>query len=154
MNNRSVIHLNDLEKLLEVYDVIGRCAIANGCFDILHPGHLAIFEMLDEVSYHRGLKPIVAINSDESIKRIKGEGRPIVPQFARATLITNLRWDLCVVIFDEDTPQRLMDFLKPRVVVKGSEYDKESVIRWKGSEVISPSMVPNWSTSAIIGDRK
>jgi D-beta-D-heptose 7-phosphate kinase/D-beta-D-heptose 1-phosphate adenosyltransferase len=61
---------------------------------------------------------------------------------------------LTVVVFDEDTPQRLMDLLKPAVVLKGSEYQKESVVRWKDSEVITVPMLDDWSTSGILGDTR
>ena len=97
----------------------GRCAIANGCFDGCHPGHLEILAALDAEAYARRLRPIVALNSDLSVKGLKGSARPIIPAVARATLINNLRWPLSVVIFDEENPQRLMDWFQPTVVIKG-----------------------------------
>jgi D-beta-D-heptose 7-phosphate kinase/D-beta-D-heptose 1-phosphate adenosyltransferase len=138
--------------LLPYLDVlVNNCVVANGCFDLLHPGHLTLIQSLDTIAFQMRLVPVVALNSDASVRRIKGNGRPIVPQESRAALINNLRWPVTVVIFDEDDPQELMDLLRPRVVLKGSEYAKESVIRWSGSQVITVDMLPNWSTSGIIG---
>lgn len=134
--------------------VKGRCAVANGCFDILHPGHLSLLATLDTEAYRRGLYPIVAINSDHSIKRIKGEGRPVVPQASRSKLLNNLKWPFTVVVFDDETPQQLMDFLQPALVVKGSEYMPGSVVRWIESEVLTVTMVDGWSTSKILGDTR
>ena len=162
MSERFTIHLNDLEELLDSgwisrfpwQNVIGRCAVANGCFDILHPGHLSLLATLDTVAYQERLRPIVAINSDESVERLKGPGRPVVPASARAMLINSLKWPFTVVIFDEDTPQRLMDLLQPAIVVKGSQYPAESVVRWKDSKVVSVGMVQGWSTTGILGDTR
>lgn len=131
-----------------------RCIVANGCFDIIHPGHLSLLATLDTAAYRMKLRPIVAMNSDVSVSRLKGPRRPIVPQESRAALLNNLKWPLTVVIFDDETPQRLMDTLRPKAVIKGAEYPAESVIRWKDSEVISVEMVPRWSTSGIVGDTR
>jgi D-beta-D-heptose 7-phosphate kinase/D-beta-D-heptose 1-phosphate adenosyltransferase len=132
---------------------VGRCAVANGCFDLIHPGHLELLRHLDQVARQRDLFAIVAMNSDASVRRLKGPSRPIIPEACRADLLNNLRWPFTVVLFDEDTPQELMDFLKPPVVVKGAEYRQEDVVRWSGSEVLSVPMMDGWSTTGIIGDR-
>lgn len=138
----------------DIFRCMGRLAVANGCFDILHPGHLSLLANLDTIAYQRKLRPIVAINSDASIRRIKGDRRPIVPQESRSALINSLKWPLTVIIFEEDTPERLMDILRPAVVVKGAEYPTESVVRWKDSEVVTVEMVSRWSTTAIVGDTR
>ncbi len=132
----------------------GKFIVANGCFDLLHPGHLSLLATLDTLAYQMKLRPIVAINSDESVRRLKGDRRPIVPQESRSALINNLKWPLTVVIFEDDTPQRLMDTLRPTVVLKGAEYPIESVVKWKDSKVISADMLPHWSTTSIIGDSR
>lgn len=129
------------------------CVVANGCFDLLHPGHLMLLRGLDCIARSMECLPVVAINSDESVGRLKGPGRPVVPQLARATLLASLEWPLGVLIFDEDTPQVLMDTLRPRAVVKGSEYSEDSVIRWSGSEVLTVDMLSGWSTTGILGKR-
>lgn len=171
MSERITVHLDEIVHRLQYHLVsansillddpvdsvvasIGRCMVANGCFDGCHPGHLALVASLDTLAFQRKLRPIIALNSDASVKRLKGPGRPIMPQLARASLLNNLKWPMTVVIFDEDTPQRLMDVLRPRAVLKGSEYTPESVVRWRDSEVVTIPMVPNWSTSKILGDTR
>lgn len=141
-------------RALEVLRFRGRCVVANGCFDILHPGHLSLLATLDTVAHAHGYRPIVALNSDESTRKLKGNGRPVVDQMTRATLINHLKWPLTVVIFDEVTPQRLMDILQPPIVVKGREYHDKEVVRWKDSRVIYVQMVDGYSTSRILGDTR
>ncbi len=155
MSERFTVHLDEMIASFEPYERwVGNCIVANGCFDILHPGHLSLLATLDTVAYQRKLRPLVAFNSDASVTRLKGPRRPIVTQESRSALLNNLKWPLTVVIFDEDTPQRLMDILKPRVVLKGSEYPEDLVVRWKDSEVLTVPMVPRWSTSRIVGDTR
>lgn len=168
MTERFTIHLDELaESLLsddsreQPYDRwVGNCAVANGCFDGLHPGHLSLLAHLDTIAYANRLRPLVAINSDDSVRRLKGVDRPIWPQEVRSKLINHLKWPLTVIIFDEDDPQRLMDLLKPRIVVKGGEYPAMSVVRYRGneycegSEIVRVPMVDGWSTSSIVGDTR
>jgi rfaE bifunctional protein nucleotidyltransferase chain/domain len=158
MTERITLHLDEVDSDGD-HGVLGRfrgrCAVANGCFDVwLHPGHLAVLATLDTEAYKRGLRPIVALNSDASVRFLKGFMRPHVPDRARAALINNLKWPLTVVIFDEETPQRLMDILRPQIVVKGREYDPKNVVRWKDSEVVGVTMVDGWSSSKILGDTR
>lgn len=158
MTERLTCTLDELE-LLPCYAELleksrGRCIVANGCFDVLHPGHLSLLASLDTLAYQMKLRPIVAMNSDRSVTRLKGPGRPVVPQESRSLLINSLKWPLTVVLFDEETPQRLMDTLQPVAVLKGSEYDTETVIRWRDSQVVTVDMVPGWSTSRIVGDTR
>lgn len=159
MSERFTVRLEDLltaESHAQQFlsDVQGKCIVANGCFDVLHPGHLSLLANLDTIAYQMKLRPIVAINSDGSVRRLKGNTRPIVTDDVRAHLINNLKWPFTVVIFCEDTPQLLMDTLKPRAVLKGSEYAAESVVRWTGSQVITVPMVGTWSTTKILGDTR
>lgn len=162
MSERMTVHLDDVARSIESdspreqpYDSwVGACMIANGCFDGLHPGHLSLLAHLDSIAYGERLRPLVAINSDESVRRLKGPARPVWPQEMRAKLINHLKWPLTVIIFDEDSPQRLMDLLKPRVVLKGGEYDPASVVRWSGAKVVTVPMLGDWSTSKILGDTR
>jgi D-beta-D-heptose 7-phosphate kinase / D-beta-D-heptose 1-phosphate adenosyltransferase len=169
MSERFTIHLDELSASIlsdspreQPYDRwVGNCVVANGCFDGLHPGHLSLLAHLDAYAYGERLRPLVAINSDESVRRLKGPARPVWPQEVRAKLINHLKWPLTVVIFDEDTPQRLMDLLKPVIVLKGAQYSKESVVRWRGnkwnpdgSQVVTVPMLEDWSTSKILGDTR
>lgn len=98
----------------------------NGCFDILHVGHLA---MLQEAKLHGFL--VVGLNSDSSVKALKGDGRPVIPQQDRALLLAGLRCVDAVIIFDEETPLRLLYELEPDVLVKGGDYQEGDIIGGK-----------------------
>jgi rfaE bifunctional protein nucleotidyltransferase chain/domain len=129
----------------------GRLVFTNGCFDLLHPGH---------VSYLRAARSlgdalVVGLNSDASVKRLKGPSRPLVPEKDRATVLEALESIDAVVIFGEDTPIRLMRELKPAVYVKGGDYRVEDlpeaeVAREFGAEVRIITFEPGYSTSALI----
>jgi len=112
----------------------------NGCFDIIHAGHthyLAKAKSLGDLL-------VVAVNSDASVRRIKGEKRPLVPEDERAEVIAALGCVDFVVIFDEPDPQALVDLLRPDVLVKGGDWreedviGRESVASWGGKVVIIP----------------
>ena len=127
----------------------------NGCFDVLHPGHL---ESLMAAAALGDLL-LVAINSDESTRRLKGPGRPILPQEARAALLCALRPVSAVTIFPEPTPLETILCVKPSVLVKGSEYAQADIVgadevgAW-GGRVERVPMRPGWSTSRIIAKIK
>jgi cytidyltransferase-like protein len=158
-NERQTLHLDDFISghvpwFLNLDQICGKTIIANGCFDILHPGHLRLLANLDTLAYKMKLRPIVALNSDESIVKIKGPSRPLVPQESRSQLLNYLKWPFTVVLFDEESVQRLMDVFQPFAVLKGAEYPIESVVKWKNSEVITTEMLPSWSTTRIAGDTR
>lgn len=158
MSDRFVVHLDDLFTVEShsqqfLTDVQGNCVVTNGCFDILHPGHLHLLRRLQVIAGMHSLRPVVAMNSDASVRLLKGLGRPVVPQQARSELLSTLQWPFVVVIFDEKTPQRLMDTLRPSIVLKGAEYSAESVIRWHGSRVVTMEQIPHWSTTGILNGR-
>jgi rfaE bifunctional protein nucleotidyltransferase chain/domain len=126
-------------------------AFTNGCFDLLHSGHLASLTQAaagaDEL--------VVALNDDASVRQLKGPGRPLLPEADRAALIAALRPVSAVTIFAEPTPLETILQIRPDVLVKGSEYTEEDivgapeVISW-GGRVVRVPMVPGWSTSQII----
>jgi len=165
MNKRFVTHLDLLRRVepaswIEVLEGEGgdveafistfNCVVTNGCFDILHPGHLKLLESVSAIAEAFDYWPIIALNSDESIRKIKGATRPIVPQNSRAKLLTSLEKPFTVIIFDEETPQRVMDLLRPKFVVKGLDYAASDVVRWKDSNVISVPLEDGWSTTSIL----
>ena len=123
----------------------------NGCFDLLHPGHLRLLETA-RASCDRLL---VGLNSDQSVKRLKGPARPIQSQLARALVLASLNYVDAVVIFDEDTPEELIRALRPNVLVKGGEYRPEKVVGadlladW-GGKLLLVDMMPGWSTTATV----
>ena len=128
-----------------------RIVFTNGCFDILHAGHVGYLEQARQL----GDRLIVAVNSDASVRRLKGEGRPINPVERRMRVLADLEAVDWVVCFEEDTPEALLERLKPDVLVKGGDYRKEQVVGWQivesyGGEVRSLDFLDNCSTTAIV----
>lgn len=126
-------------------------AFTNGCFDLVHSGHLASLEQAAAAADEL----IVALNSDASVARLKGAGRPILPENDRASLMAALRPVSAVTIFDEPTPLETILLIRPDVLVKGSEYADADIVGARevvaaGGRVLRVPMVPGWSTSQII----
>lgn len=123
----------------------------NGCFDLLHPGHLRLLE----TARAECDRLIVGLNADDSVKRAKGSSRPVQGQLPRALVLSSLNCVDGVVIFDEDTPLELIRALEPDLLVKGSEYTAEEVVGadlltgW-GGKLLLVDMVPGWSTTATV----
>jgi D-glycero-beta-D-manno-heptose 1-phosphate adenylyltransferase len=119
-----IVELEELLELLEKVRGKKKIVFTNGCFDILHAGHA------DYLNKAKSLGDIlvVGINSDTSMRRIKGEKRPILPQQMRAYLLDNLKPVDYVVIFEEDTPLELIKAIKPDVLVKGADWDLERIV--------------------------
>lgn len=113
----------DMAKQIEKWKMAGeRVIFTNGCFDILHKGHVTYLAQAADF----GSKLVIGINSDESVKRLgKGDDRPINSEDARALLIASLGFVDGVVIFNDDTPIRLIEQLQPDVLVKGADYDAD-----------------------------
>lgn len=130
----------------------------SGCFDVLHTGHL---KLLNEAKA-MGDVLIVGINSDESVKRLKGPGRPINSEMERVYFMQNLAMVDWVCIFDEDTPCEIISKLKPDIHVKGGDYDpndytsmpESKVVHDYGGEVRIVSLVSGKSSSNIIEKKK
>jgi D-beta-D-heptose 7-phosphate kinase/D-beta-D-heptose 1-phosphate adenosyltransferase len=128
-----------------------RIVFTNGCFDILHRGHveyLAAARQLGDVL-------IVGLNSDASIRRLKGPDRPINPQDDRAAVLDGLRSVDIVTIFEEDTPAQLIAIVEPDVLVKGGDYTEATVVgadvvRARGGRVVIVPLLEGRSTSALI----
>lgn len=132
-----------------------KIVFTNGCFDIIHAGHVGY---LSEARKH-GDRLIVAINDDESVKRLKGSGRPINPVERRMAVLAGLEAVDWVVSFAEDTPESLLEALKPEVLVKGGDYTLDQVVGGKfvqsyGGEVKALEFLDNCSTSAIVEKMK
>ena len=128
-----------------------RIGFSNGCFDLLHPGHVKLLAGARAVCD----RLVVGLNGDASVTRLKGAGRPVQPVQARAEVLAALEAVDLVVVFDEDTPERLIARVKPSVLVKGSDYTREQVVgrdvvEALGGEVILIEIVPGHSTSAMV----
>ena len=128
-----------------------KIVFTNGCFDILHAGHVGYLEQARK----QGDRLVLAINGDDSIRRLKGEGRPINPVDRRMTVMAGLEAVDWVVSFDEDTPENLLHIVKPDVLVKGGDYTLDQVVgapivQAYGGEVKVLSFLDNCSTTAIV----
>ena len=147
-----IIELEELLRVLKEEREKGkRVVFTNGCFDILHAGHAYYLKKARELADIL----VVGLNSDASVRRIKGEKRPIIPQEMRAYLLDCLKGVDYVVIFEEDTPERLIELIKPDVLVKGSDWDLKDIVGADmvlsyGGRVERISFEFNISTSAII----
>jgi D-beta-D-heptose 7-phosphate kinase / D-beta-D-heptose 1-phosphate adenosyltransferase len=128
-----------------------RVVFTNGCFDLLHSGHLALLSSAAEL----GDVLVLGINSDASVRRLKGHERPLVPQDERAALLAALTFVDAVTVFDEDTPLATLERLRPDVLVKGADYRPEQVVgrdlvESYGGRVALIPLVPEKSTSALV----
>ncbi len=128
-----------------------KIVFTNGCFDLLHLGHITYLEEAAKL----GDVLVVGLNSDESVRRLKGPSRPVFPQEARARLLAALEFVEAVVVFEEDTPLRLIEKIRPDVLVKGGDYTPETivgadVVRSYGGRVEILPLVPGYSTTALI----
>lgn len=146
--------VNDEQLLVDIADARAqgeRIVFTNGCFDILHAGHVGYLEQARKL----GDRLIVAVNADDSVKKLKGAGRPINPEDRRMAVLAGLEavdWVLC---FADDTPERLLELIKPDILVKGGDYSKEEVVGWEiveghGGEVRALDFLDDCSTTAIV----
>ena len=123
----------------------------NGCFDVLHKGHI---HYLAEASDMADIL-IIGLNTDASVKRLKGPNRPVLDQESRAIALSALVFVDYIVLFGEDTPLELLKIIKPNILVKGGDYQVESIIGYDfvtsyGGKVITLPLVKGYSTTSII----
>ncbi|MCU4155969.1 D-glycero-beta-D-manno-heptose 1-phosphate adenylyltransferase [Carboxylicivirga sp. A043] len=123
----------------------------NGCFDIVHRGHIDYLSKAKD----KGSKLILGLNTDASVQRLKGPQRPVVDEQSRAILMASLQFIDLVVFFDEDTPYELIKALQPDILVKGSDYNAEDIVGYdilmaKGGKVETIDFVPGFSTTSIV----
>jgi len=128
-----------------------KVAITNGCFDILHVGHIRYLREAKK----QGDILILALNSDKSVRAIKGPKRPIVPQEERADLLAALEFVDYVTIFEEPTPAALIDYIQPDILVKGGDWKEEQLagretVKNRGGHIAIIPVVPGVSTTNII----
>lgn len=118
----------------------------NGCFDILHVGHLHLLKTASEL----GDRLVVGINSDASVRALKGDARPIQPEHIRKAQLELLPWVHEVHVFDELTPSELIDQIQPDMIVKGGDYQVDQVVGADRAQVVIVPHVHAWSTSHIV----
>lgn len=146
--------VNEEQLLVDVADARAhgeKVVFTNGCFDILHAGHVGYLEQARK----QGDRLILAINSDASVTRLKGEGRPINPVERRKAVLAGLEAVDWVVSFEDDTPERLLDLIKPDILVKGGDYSRKEVVGWEivegyGGEIAVLDFLDDCSTTAIV----
>jgi rfaE bifunctional protein nucleotidyltransferase chain/domain len=129
----------------------GEIVFSNGCFDILHLGHLDYLSQAADL----GHKLILGLNSDASVSRLKGPSRPINDQKARASMLAALSFVDAVVFFEEDTPYELIKAVQPDILVKGADYAIEEIVGHdivlaRGGRVIPIDLLEGYSTTAIL----
>ena len=151
-----VLDLPKLKHLVAQWRVLKKTvSFTNGCFDILHEGHIAsLSQAAKEADYL-----IVGVNSDASTRRLKGENRPVNNQHARSLVLASLLMIDAVIIFEEDTPLELIKAVLPDVLVKGGDYTIEQIVGAKevmanGGRVVINPLVDGFSTTKIIEKMK
>lgn len=128
-----------------------KIVFSNGCFDILHRGHVEYLAKAADF----GDEMLIGLNTDASVKRLKGPSRPINDEYARAIVLAGLEFVSAVVLFDEDTPYNLIKAVQPDVLVKGSDYKPEDIVGYdivteKGGRVETIDFVDGYSTTRTI----
>ena len=147
-----IVDRDRLERLVHLWRFKGyKIVFTNGCFDILHPGHIHLLSSAADL----GNILIVGLNSDDSVKRLKGADRPINDERHRAELLASLFYVNSVVVYPEDTPQRLIELVKPDVLVKGGDYEADKivgadVVKRNGGEVKVIELVQGYSTTSLL----
>jgi rfaE bifunctional protein nucleotidyltransferase chain/domain len=150
--NQKIIPPERLDNLLAFWRFKGyKIVFTNGCFDILHPGHIDYLARARQL----GTILLIGLNTDDSVRRIKGNNRPINTQKTRATLLASLSFVDAVVLFDQDTPLELIKHVKPDVLVKGSDYKPEDivgseVVKEKGGRIETIEFLEGHSTTSLI----
>jgi D-beta-D-heptose 7-phosphate kinase / D-beta-D-heptose 1-phosphate adenosyltransferase len=151
-SERGVVTLDQLLVALDDAREQGESIVfTNGCFDIIHAGHVGYLEEAKKL----GARLVVAINADASVRRLKGPGRPINPAERRAAVLAGLEAVDWVISFQEDTPKQLLEVIKPDILVKGGDYSDEQVVgadivKRHGGKVKALSLYDNCSTTAIV----
>ncbi|OGI03001.1 MAG: hypothetical protein A2Y25_03650 [Candidatus Melainabacteria bacterium GWF2_37_15] len=146
------VNIEELIKIVSELKAKGKTIVTtNGCFDILHAGHVRYLKQAKEL----GDILIVCLNSDASVKRLKGSTRPLNPEYDRAEVLAGLASVDYVVIFEEDTPSSILEKIKPNIHVKGGDYTEETlpetaVIKAAGGRVAFIPLVEGRSTTNII----
>ncbi len=151
--NAKIFSLRDLIKQVCRWRLLGKkISFTNGCFDILHAGHIA---SLSDAAKEGDIL-IVGVNTDASTKRLKGEDRPVTDEHSRALLLASLAIVDGVVLFDEDTPYEIITAIVPDVIVKGGDYSIEQIVGANevmahGGKVVINPILNGFSTTGIIG---
>ena len=149
---QKIFTLTDLQKLIFQWKYFGKTfAFTNGCFDILHLGHVDYLEKARAL----GDKLIIGVNTDASVSRLKGPSRPLQDEMSRARIMASLLFTDAVVLFEEDTPYELIKSVLPDILVKGDDYAAENIVGYdlvinNGGQVKTIELVKGYSTSNVV----
>lgn len=149
--NSKIVSKEELAGKLAVWRFFSKKIVwTNGCFDILHLGHIDYLSKAKD----QGNILVVGVNTDRSVRKIKKPGRPITDEKSRSTIIAALNFVDAVLLFDEETPLEQIKFIQPDVLVKGSDYKAEDIVGYdivkaKGGEIVTIDFLPGYSTTAI-----
>jgi rfaE bifunctional protein nucleotidyltransferase chain/domain len=146
-----IVTKDQISALLPEWKKEGKIVFTNGCFDLLHLGHVDYLEKAKNL----GEKLVVGLNSDASVQRLKGSSRPITDENSRSRVMAALEFVDAVILFDEDTPLELIQFIKPDILVKGNDYSIETivgadVVLKSGGSVETVPLVNGYSTTNVI----
>lgn len=154
--NRKILPLNEALKIISDWKQNGtKVVFTNGCFDILHLGHLDYLEKSRDLAD----KLVVGLNTDNSVRQLKGTDRPINNEYARARMLAAMSFVDLVIAFDEETPLELIKKVKPDILVKGKDYEVENIVGAEfvignGGEVKTIEIKEGYSTTDIINKIK
>ncbi len=146
-----IYSLDSITRTCYQWRLLGKKIVfTNGCFDILHLGHIEYLAKAAEI----GGKFIIGMNSDASVKKIKGNHRPINDEYSRSMVLASLRFVDAVVLFDDETPYELIKAIQPDVLVKGKDYLEENIVGYdivtgKGGKVMTVDLTEGYSTTSI-----
>ncbi|MBW1997801.1 MAG: D-glycero-beta-D-manno-heptose 1-phosphate adenylyltransferase [Deltaproteobacteria bacterium] len=147
-----IMDIGRLKNTVDFLKARGKTIVfTNGCFDILHPGHTRYLAAARDLGDYL----VVAVNSDRSTRAIKGEKRPVMPQDARTEVLAALGFVDAVVIFDEETPYKVIEYLLPDILVKGGDWSENEIVgadivKQAGGQVRRIPYVSGYSTTEII----
>jgi rfaE bifunctional protein nucleotidyltransferase chain/domain len=147
-----IMDIASLKRQLAVWHFLRKKIVfTNGCFDIIHQGHIDYLAKAKDL----GNILVIGLNTDESVRRIKGDNRPVNDQNSRALVLASLRFVDVVILFDEDTPYNMIKEIKPDILVKGSDYKTKEIVgadivKESGGIITTIDFLEGYSTSAII----
>lgn len=150
--NSKICDISEIKKRIYDWKSEGKKIVfTNGCFDILHRGHVVYLSKAKDL----GDILIIGLNSDDSVRRLKGKTRPINKQESRALLLSSLFFCDAIVYFDEDTPLNLIMNVEPDILIKGGDYKAEDIVGYDfvksgGGEIITINLIDGYSTTSII----
>ncbi|CCO22665.1 D-glycero-beta-D-manno-heptose 1-phosphate adenylyltransferase [Maridesulfovibrio hydrothermalis] len=151
LHSPKILSADEFEKIRSGFPADRKIVFTNGCFDILHAGHVDLLSRARE----QGDCLVLGLNSDKSVRSIKGEKRPVTAQRQRAFVLAGLTCIDYIVFFDEDTPLNLITQVQPDVLVKGGDWTVDNivgrdVVEGRGGVVLSLPLLPGYSTTSVI----